>query len=57
MLTAIKNNFIYFILATLLVVAVFVWSVVLAESRSELEVVFLDVGQGDSVLTLVTQHM
>ncbi|MFC1751554.1 ComEC/Rec2 family competence protein [Patescibacteria group bacterium] len=48
MLTTIKNNFIHFILATLLVVAVFVWSVVLAETRDELEVVFLDVGQGDA---------
>ena len=45
-----KKNFKYYFLAALLVVAVFVWYAVLAESRDGLTVAFLDVGQGDATL-------
>ena len=56
MFTVIKNSPLY-VLAVLLFVNVFVWYVVFAEERgSVLTVVFLDVGQGGSILTLVTQY-
>ena len=48
----LKKNFKYLFLAVLLSAAVLVWYAVYAESRSGLTVAFLDVGQGDAVLTV-----
>ena len=45
----LKNNFKYYFILSLFAVVVFVWYAVFVESRSGLEVSFLDVGQGDAV--------
>lgn len=45
----IKNNFKYFFLGLLFLATFFVWYAVYAEDGRELEVYFLDVGQGDAI--------
>ena len=56
MFTVIKNSPLY-VLAFLLSVTAFVWYAVLSEERGNvLTVAFLDVGQGDAILTSVTQY-
>ena len=56
MFKVIKNSPLY-VLAFLLSVTAFVWYAVLSEERGNvLTVAFLDVGQGDSILTSVTQY-
>lgn len=45
----IQKQFKYFFLGTLALAVFFVWYAVFAESRQELEVYFLDVGQGDAI--------
>lgn len=44
-----KQQFKYFFLSLLVLVCLFVWYAVYAESRSDLTVAFLDVGQGDAI--------
>lgn len=46
------KNFKYYFLGVLFLGAVFVWYAVLAETRNGLTVAFLDVGQGDAILTV-----
>jgi|TARA_Y100000310_G_scaffold162451_1_gene162428 beta-lactamase superfamily II metal-dependent hydrolase len=46
----------YFLIGLMLVVGV-IWYAIFSESRRDvLTVSFLDVGQGDAILTLVTQY-
>jgi len=47
----VKKNFILILIASLLIVNIFVWYAVIVEEREgNLAVAFLDVGQGDSIL-------
>lgn len=46
----IKKQFKYYFVGLLFLATAFVWYAVYAESRQELEVDFLDVGQGDAIL-------
>jgi len=48
-MSSIVKNFKYYFLGTLFLGAIFVWYAVLAETRKELTVAFLDVGQGDAI--------
>ncbi|MCH7597991.1 hypothetical protein IID27_03060 [Patescibacteria group bacterium] len=53
----IQKNLKLYLLAILFLAIFFIWYAVFAESRSGiLTVAFLDVGQGDSILTSVTQY-
>lgn len=46
----VAKNFKWFFVGVLFLATFFVWYAVYAESRQELEVYFLDVGQGDAIL-------
>ena len=53
----IQKNLKLYLLAILFLAIFFIWYAVFAESRSGiLTVAFLDVGQGDAILTSVTQY-
>ncbi len=47
----LKKNFKYYFVLVFFAIVIFVWYAVFWESRSGLEVSFLDVGQGDAILT------
>ncbi len=56
-----KRNFIIYFFGGLAVILVLVWTAVFSQASQAqgglLEVTFFDVGQGDSILTLVTQYI
>jgi len=53
-----KENLKWYLLAGLFSVNFFIWNIIFIESRNGiLTVAFLDVGQGDSILTSVTQSV
>lgn len=49
-MTFLKNNLKLALVALLLLTNIFIWSVVWSSGSSELQVYFLDVGQGDAIL-------
>ena len=54
----LKENLGLYLLIGLTLIAILIWSTIFhIESRNYLTVAFLDVGQGDSVLTIVTQYI
>jgi len=56
-MNALRKNLHLYLLTLLLLFTFIVWGAVIGRvGGGELVVAFLDVGQGDSVLTSVTQH-
>jgi len=54
---SLKQNLKWYFLLTLSLTVLFIWHAVFVEERNGiLTVAFLDVGQGDAILTIVTQH-
>ncbi|MCH7597776.1 hypothetical protein IID27_01885 [Patescibacteria group bacterium] len=52
-----RDNLKWYLVAGLSLINVFIWYALFAEAgRNTLTVAFLDVGQGDSILTSVTQY-